>query len=48
MVDPQIAMQQGVAEDPQGAGPRFFPRVGCGCVASLCAAILMLDSDPAA
>jgi len=47
MVDPQIATQQGVAEDPQGAGLRFFPGVGCGCVASLCVAILMLDSDAA-
>jgi len=47
MVDPQIAMQQGVAEDPQGDGLRFFPGVGCGCVASLCVAILMLDSDAA-
>ena len=49
MVVPQIAMQQGIAEDPQGAaGPLPFPGDGCGCVASLCDDILILDADAAA
>lgn len=43
----EIATQQGVPEDPQGAGCPSFPDGGLGCMASW-AAIPMLESDDTA
>jgi hypothetical protein len=43
----EMATQQGIAEDPQGAGCPSLPDVGFGCAASW-AAIPMLESDDAA